>query len=161
MILEPNVPDYVRRWAVCQVKLRLTQRALKRYQAGQPATLSESWMIQARGQQKFIEAVVAPAIPRLERRRRRCLSLIRALAAHGSPLQYLLDRREMLGLIGSVLHYRDPRLRSDVFVTLLCCSCDGKRLFRDPREVDLYTPEDPRCGFDELDLLSLGFGRAL
>lgn len=161
MILEPNVPDYVRRWAVCQVELRLTRYALKRYQAGDPATLSQSWMIRHRGRQKFIEEVAKPAIRRLERRRRRYQTLIRAYAAQGSPLRYLSGRKEMLELIGNILHCRDKRSRSDMFVTLQCCSRDGKRLFSSPSDASVYTPEDPRCGFDELVLLGLGFGRTL
>lgn len=150
MILEPNVPKYVRNWAVCQVNLRCAERALTRLISGEPTTLSESWFIKFRGREKFIEEVAKPSIPKLERRCRHYRALIRALTTHGSPLQYLFSRREMLGIIGLTLHYTDRR-SNEIYRTLLYCSSDGKKLFSD------HDNGDPN-GYDELDLLSFGFG---
>ena len=152
MILEPNVPKYARNWATCQVMLARTERALMSLRVGKPTTLSESWFIKFKGREKFIEEVARPAIPRLERGCRHYRALIRALTTHGSPLQYLFSRREMLELIGVTLHYTDRR-SNEIYRTLLYCSPDGKRLF-----CDLDNGESN--GIDALDLLSFGFGRA-
>ena len=150
MILEPNVPNYVRNWAVCQLNLRCAERALKSLRAGEPSCFIESMFIRFKGREKFIVERAKPQIPKLERRCRRYRALIRALAVHGSPLQYLLSRREMRELIGHTLHYTDRR-RNEVYLTLQYCSSDGKKLFG--RDHDLN-------GLDELDLLGFGFGHA-
>ncbi len=150
MILEPNVPKYARNWALCQVNLRCAERALQWLRAGEPTCFIESMFIKFKGRQKFIEEVAKPRIPKLERRCRRYRALIRALAAHGSPLQYLLSRSEMRELIGHTLHYTDRR-RCENYRTLLYCSSDGKKLFGD------HENSDPN-GYDELDLRSFGFG---
>ena len=104
--------------------------------------------IKFKGRQKFIEERAKPQIPKLERRCRRYRALIRALTTHGSPLQYLLSRREMRELIGHTLHYTDRR-RCEIYRTLQYCSADGKKLFSQGW--------DPN-GCDELDLLGFGFG---
>jgi len=148
MILEPDVPKYVRNWAVCQVNLRCAERALESLITGEPTCFIESMFIKLKGQKKFIEERAKPQIPKLERRCRRYRALIRALAAHGSPLQYLLSRREMRELIGHTLHYTDRR-RYEIYRTLQYCSSDGKKLFSQGW--------DP-TGSDELDLLGFGFG---
>ena len=153
MILEPNVPKYVRNWATCQVELHRAEQVLKWYAAGEPATLSQSWFIKFKGREKFIAEVAKPQIPKLERRCRHYRALIRALASHGSPLPYLLSRRETRELIGHTLHYTDRR-HGEVYRTLLYCSPDGKKLFGDRGN------SDPN-GYDELDLLGFGFGRVL
>ena len=148
MILEPNVPKYARNWALCQVKLRLAERALKLLRAGEPTCFIESMFIRFKGRKKFIEERAKPQIPKLERRCRRYRALIRALTTHGSPLQYLLSRREMREQIGHTLHYTDRR-RYGIYCTLLYCSTDGQKLFSEGC--------DPN-GYDELDLLGFGFG---
>ena len=148
MILEPNVPKYVRNWATCQVTLRFLEHKLECLAAGAPSGCIEAMFIKFRGREKFIEELAKPQIPKLERRCRRYRALIRALTTHGSPLQYLLSRREMRELIGHTLHYTDRR-RNEVFETLQSCSRDGKKLFSKDHDLN---------GLDELDLLSFGFG---
>ena len=150
MILDPNVPKYVRNWARCQVTLRFLEHKLECLAAGAPSGFIESMFIKIKGREKFIEERAKPQIPKLERRCRRYRALIRALAAHGSPLQYLLSRREMRELIGHTLHYTDRR-RCENYLTLQYCSSDGKKLFGKDHDLN---------GLDELDLLAFGFGHA-
>ena len=152
MILEPNVPKYARNWAVCQVMLARTERALMSLRVGKPTTLSESWFIKFKGREKFIEEVARPAIPRLERGCRRYRAIAEAIEAQGDPEKHLLSQREMLELIGNTLHFTSRnKLLKETFLTLQSCSPDGERLFGS------FPAEN---GIDALDLLSLGFGRA-
>ena len=151
MILDPNVPKYVRNWATCQLYLRAAEQSLKCLVDGRPTCFIDAMFIKFKGREKFIAEVAKPRIPKLERRCRHYRALIRALATHGSPLPYLMSRREMRELIGHTLHYTDRR-RAEVFETLLSCSPDGKKLFSKGHDLN---------GLDELDLLSFGFGRVL
>ena len=147
MILEPNVPNSVRNWARCQVNLRRWEAILKQWCAGEPVGMGEHFLLLKEGRENFIEKVVKPKTPRLERRCRRYRAIARAIEARVDPRQYLLGKREMPELIGSTLHYSQNH--AEVFETLFYSSRDGEQLFT---HGDLN-------GLDALDLLARGFGR--
>ena len=155
MIHEPNVPKSVRNWAVCQVRIRDAEYDMAQLAAGRPLDFRQFHSLKALGREKFTALVVEPELRRLERLRRRCRILARALEADGDPRRYLLAKREMLGLVGNTLHcvWR----RRELFLTPDHCSLDGERIFN--REFEPRKRLN-REGFAALDLLSLGFGRA-
>lgn len=149
MILEPNVPESVRHWAVCRVRIRRAEQLIERLSAGHPTTYRQFGELKALGREKFIAQVAEPALRRLERRKSRCRVIAEALEAQCEPQKHLLGKREMLELVGRTLHF--TLHHAETYLTLQCCSADGERLF------GTFVPRD---GIDALDLLSFGFGRA-
>ena len=161
MVLEPNVPESVRNWALCQVMLREEELAAETLAAGHLTSFRQVAFLKTKGRRAFIEQVAIPELRRLERRMRRYRAAARALESRCDPRKYLLGTREQLELIGHTLHCSCrtvrthhvtglPKLcpRAEMFVTLQYCSLDGKHLHSEFRDLG------------PLDLLCLGFGRA-
>jgi len=153
MILEPNVPNPVRKWAVCRVGIRKSEYLIERLSAGSPTSYRQVGALKTLGRAKFIAQVAEPELRRLERRCRRYRVIAQALETLCAPQKYLLDKRGMLEMIGNTLHF--SLHHNELYMTLQYCSPDGERLFGSASD---------ECGFakgiDALALLSLGFGRA-
>ena len=152
MIIEQNVPAYVRTWACCQVKIRSNERTIRLLEDGRIIDYASFVSIKILGRAKYREEC-KPKIAALKRRNAKYRDLAERSCQKNSnpPENWLLSKREVLNMIGSTLRYRIHG--KEVYDTLLRCSEDGERIFS--------SKYNSSSGLDALSLLSLGFGKAL
>ena len=143
MLIHPNYSRDYRNWAYCCTKMRDLFKKLKYYSAGKITNIGEHYKIQTQGRAAYNEYCLQQC-RRISNRLIRYLKLRDKIAAKlDSPEKHLLQREDMLNMVGNVIEITPRRNNKKMFKTLSKCSADGTYI----------------SGLDSYDLLSFGYGK--
>ena len=143
MLIHPNYSRDYRNWAYCCVRIRTLSKMLDLYSAGKVTNMGEQFRVKIRGR-KLYDRYCLEKSHRISRRLTRYLKLRDSIASVlGSPEKHLLQREDMLNMIGNVIENTPRHAGKTCYCALNECSADGSRI----------------NDFDAWDLLALGYGK--